>query len=165
MNAEQAIREFEPMIRATINSRLGADNDREDCLQDVLLSLYLNREKFRGESSIKTFVYSITKHKIADYLRAKYRQRRIINQEIEKILKTVTESENTEAVKIIHLTRRERQVLKSLSIGMTNAEIAAELKISIHTVRSHLKNLNVKFKSNSRIKLAIFMNQFFKEVL
>jgi LuxR family maltose regulon positive regulatory protein len=38
------------------------------------------------------------------------------------------------------LTRRERLVLLLLAHGCTYGEIAARLEISVHTVRTHVKN-------------------------
>ncbi len=39
------------------------------------------------------------------------------------------------------LTQREEAILVMISAGATNAEIAEELSISIHTVKSHVQNL------------------------
>lgn len=43
-----------------------------------------------------------------------------------------------------NLTERELELLKMLSFGRTYKNIAAELSISIETVRSHLKNIYMK---------------------
>jgi DNA-binding NarL/FixJ family response regulator len=42
------------------------------------------------------------------------------------------------------LTDRERQILEQLARGRTNAEIAAELVISLKTVRNHVSNIFMK---------------------
>jgi len=58
----------------------------------------------------------------------------------------------------IVLTRREKEVLGLISDGMTNAEIAEKLFISVTTVDTHRKNLLAKFETKntaSLIKLAM----------
>ncbi len=48
------------------------------------------------------------------------------------------------------LTRREREMLASLAGGMTNAQIAANMDISLNTVKFHLKNLYDKLHVTNR---------------
>jgi DNA-binding NarL/FixJ family response regulator len=51
------------------------------------------------------------------------------------------------------LTARERDVLRLVSLGYSNAEIADELTISSNTVRSHLHALSVKLQATGRMKM------------
>lgn len=53
---------------------------------------------------------------------------------------------------VYSLTSREEEVLRSLSRGFTNKQIAAELSITQRTVRFHLSNLYEKLGVNSRTK-------------
>ena len=58
----------------------------------------------------------------------------------------------------IVLTRREKEVLELIADGMTNAEIAQKLFISVTTVDTHRKNLLAKFESKNTaalIKIAV----------
>ncbi len=54
------------------------------------------------------------------------------------------------------LTEQEVAVLRELTTGASNEEIAQKLFISVNTVRWHVQNLLAKTGYNSRIKLAIF---------
>ncbi|TMI63479.1 MAG: response regulator transcription factor [Bacteroidetes bacterium] len=47
------------------------------------------------------------------------------------------------------LTRREKEVLELIADGMTNAEIATKLFISVTTVDTHRKNLLAKFEAKN----------------
>jgi len=54
------------------------------------------------------------------------------------------------------LTEQELAVLREITSGLSNEEIARKLFISVNTVRWHVKNLLSKTGFNSRIKLAIY---------
>ena len=51
------------------------------------------------------------------------------------------------------LTAREREVLRCLAEGLSNAEIADKLSISVHTVRTHLSSMATKIDAGNRLKL------------
>ncbi len=46
----------------------------EDLVQDTFLSAYQSYENYKGKSNVKTWLFSILKHKIADYYRSKYKK-------------------------------------------------------------------------------------------
>lgn len=48
------------------------------------------------------------------------------------------------------LTEREQEVLRHASGLLRTAEIASDLDISIHTVKTHLKNINRKLATTRR---------------
>lgn len=51
------------------------------------------------------------------------------------------------------LTDREREILDLLAKGLSNADIAAELTISVHTVRNHVANLSAKLGAHSKLEV------------
>ena len=51
------------------------------------------------------------------------------------------------------LTEREREILDLLARGMSNADIAAHLVISVHTVRNHVANLSAKLGAHSKLEV------------
>lgn len=54
----------------------------------------------------------------------------------------------------INLTRRERQILLLINDGATNADIAEELEVSEHTIKSHLYNVYKKINVRNRLEAA-----------
>jgi DNA-binding NarL/FixJ family response regulator len=51
------------------------------------------------------------------------------------------------------LTEREREILDLLARGLSNADIARELTISVHTVRNHVANLSAKLGAHSKLEV------------
>ena len=79
----------------------------------------------------------------------------------EKMMKTmmgepVHDEENAEGLLINSLTKRERQILKLISLEHTTKEICEKLFISASTVETHRKNLTKKLKAKNSIGLALF---------
>ena len=54
------------------------------------------------------------------------------------------------------LTAREEEVLITVARGLTNAEIADELHISLSTVKTHLASLMGKLGARNRVEIAIW---------
>jgi DNA-binding NarL/FixJ family response regulator len=54
----------------------------------------------------------------------------------------------------VRMTKREKQVIELISEGHTNKEIAQELHLSTHTVKSHVHNILEKLALNTRVQIA-----------
>jgi DNA-binding CsgD family transcriptional regulator len=52
----------------------------------------------------------------------------------------------------VSLAPREREVLQAIAAGLTPEQVAELLTISIHTVRTHLKNAMAKLNSRSKLE-------------
>ena len=61
--------------------------------------------------------------------------------------------ENGEYPSLEILTKRERQVLRLIAKGLANKNIAAKLKISVHTVENHRAHLSDKLGLNNTASL------------
>jgi DNA-binding NarL/FixJ family response regulator len=54
------------------------------------------------------------------------------------------------------LTEREEEVLLTVAKGLTNSEIAAQLHISLSTVKTHVASLMTKLGSRNRVEIAMW---------
>jgi DNA-binding NarL/FixJ family response regulator len=57
--------------------------------------------------------------------------------------------------RLLTLTDREREVAIAIGRGLTNAEIAAELFMSVATVKAHVTRVLEKLEANNRVQVAI----------
>jgi DNA-binding NarL/FixJ family response regulator len=57
------------------------------------------------------------------------------------------------------LSRRETQILKMISDGMLNRDIAEKLSLSIQTIETHRKNIHLKLQVTSRVELIKKVNE------
>jgi DNA-binding NarL/FixJ family response regulator len=69
------------------------------------------------------------------------------------------------AEKILHLTKREREVLRLVFASFQNKEIGETLNLSERRVKYHVSNLLSKFKCNTRTELALRVPQSLRNQL
>jgi DNA-binding NarL/FixJ family response regulator len=56
------------------------------------------------------------------------------------------------------LSDREREVAVAVGAGKSNAEIGAELFMSVATVKAHVSRLLIKLKAANRVQIAILVH-------
>jgi DNA-binding NarL/FixJ family response regulator len=59
----------------------------------------------------------------------------------------------------VRMTPREREVIRLIGDGMSNKEIAADLNIATHTVKSHVRNVMEKLALHTRLQIAAFSHR------
>jgi two-component system nitrate/nitrite response regulator NarL len=59
----------------------------------------------------------------------------------------------------VRLTAREREVINCVAEGMSNKAIGKALHVSIHTVKTHLRNIMEKLTVHSRLQVATYVHQ------
>lgn len=59
-------------------------------------------------------------------------------------------------IQAIRMTRREQDVIKLIAMGRSNKEIARDLNIAVHTVKSHVHHILEKLALHTRLELASF---------
>ncbi len=73
-------------------------------------------------------------------------------EEFRRLSSLAPRSDESEAIE--KLTLREQEVLGLVAEGATDKEIAVRLSLSLHTVKSHMRNILAKLQVNSRREAA-----------
>lgn len=71
---EQMLIQYKPVVSFKVRKSLGGGNpDWEDVVNEIMMQVIAKVQsgEFRGESSIGTFIYTITSRRIIDYIRQK----------------------------------------------------------------------------------------------
>jgi DNA-binding NarL/FixJ family response regulator len=59
-------------------------------------------------------------------------------------------------IESVRMTGREQDIIDLIALGYSNKEIANELSIAVHTVKSHVHNILEKLALHTRLELASF---------
>ena len=59
----------------------------------------------------------------------------------------------------VRMTKREREILVLIADGLSNKEIAQQLNIATHTVKSHIHNIMEKMALHTRLQIAKFAHE------
>ena len=82
-----------------------------------------------------------------------------------KVVETSGQNDSKNTTNNVDLSDREKEILISIAIGLTNKEIADKHNISIHTVVSHRKNISRKIgiKTVSGLTIYAIFNNLISE--
>jgi DNA-binding NarL/FixJ family response regulator len=80
----------------------------------------------------------------------------LTNSLFSQIARNAIRANPSRVLQAVRLTGRERQVIDLLGQGLSNKEIAAGLRIAVHTVKSHVHNVLEKLALRSRLEVAAF---------
>jgi two-component system nitrate/nitrite response regulator NarL len=76
-----------------------------------------------------------------------------------QIARDAIASGRPEVMESVMMTPRERQVIDLISEGLGNKRIAARLEISVHTVKSHVRNVMEKLALHTRLQIAAYAHR------
>lgn len=152
---EEIILKYWPQINYRVRNSLGYKNsDWEDLAGDILINIIeaLRYNKFRGESSVGTFIYTITSRRIIDYIRRKVRLKKYMLEkghgsdlhEPEK--KREQAEEVKDAIKRLKPRYADLLYLYYYS-GLTQIEIAENLGLSLRTINVQIKDAKQSLKN------------------
>ena len=121
----------------------------EDLTQDTFIRYYHSHAKFRGQASVKTYLYRIAVNVCHDYL-ASWKYKKIVVTELfQKLLKTTTTPETKFIEKdqqlhlvtaIENLPRKYKEVLVLFHfVELTLEEVSQVLALPINTVKTRLR--------------------------
>jgi DNA-binding NarL/FixJ family response regulator len=81
------------------------------------------------------------------------------DRELEWLIETLAEAPATRLVDTqgtTLLSKREQDVVRCLAVGLTNQEIASELKLSHNTIKNYLFRIFNKLGVSSRVEVVLY---------
>ena len=105
--------------------------------------IYMNKLMENGASGY--LLKNITRQELIDGIRTANNGGIYFSFEAGKIYKNTLEKKNSQPV----LTKREKEIVRLIAEGLTNAQISRQLFISVDTVDTHRKNLYTKLNINN----------------
>jgi len=125
-------------------ARLGDRGHADDLTQEVYLRALPALERFRGESSARTWLLQIARHVCADHVRRRTRRRRLLDRverETDRSDAVVAgpggQLELDDAVAALDPDRRAAFVLTQV-VGLSYAEAAEVCEVPVGTIRSRV---------------------------
>lgn len=156
-------------------SILKSSEESEDLMQDVFLNLWENRHKVEKNTSVKSYIFTITYNSAISIIRKKSRESQFF--EYVKSLPEITEEPVSVTLEYNNLTdkldeiinalpQRQKEVYKLHRLeGYKYCEIAEILNISVNTIENHmsraLKTIREKLGQYSLISI-LFWHLFVK---
>lgn len=135
-----------------IRKALPSEEDPEGIVQEVFISLWLNRESLDENKPLKPYLFTIAKNQIYDHLRKIYSKRKYLDSLLSDYAANsgtagnesdYWEFEHYLSEKINHLPERRREIFKLSKLeGKSYREIADMLKISENTVDMQMRSAN-----------------------
>jgi len=89
-------------------------------------------------------------------IRTVYAGQSVFDREVTEIMRKLAISKGKHAIYSDRLGKRELEIVKLVTNGMSNKEIASELCISEPTVATHLANIFMKLQVGSRMEATLY---------
>lgn len=160
---EKIVEKYQNKVYGIIYHTIKNQNDVEDLAQEVFVKIYKNLSKFKGDSSLYTWIYKITVNLCLDELRKKrniiYLDEKIATEEGE-LEKELPSNEKTQVeiyeekelkeklykcIEKLPESQKVMIVLRDIK-GFSYDEIAKITDIKIGTVKSQINRARLKLK-------------------
>ncbi len=170
---EELVQKYETKVYTVAYRFMGNHADACDLAQEAFIKIYQALHRFRGDSSLMTWIYHITANVCRDELRRRQRKQTISldegyndNEQMSPILHIASDAPGPEELMESHELRDQvQQCLNMLSDehrlilvmreiqGMSYDEIAQSLDCSLGTVKSRLNRARTAFKEKMKLAL------------
>lgn len=153
-------------------SLLKSEEETENLIQEVFIALWLNRNVIEKETSLKSYIFSVTHNSAISMLRKKLKEARFV--EYLRTVQIVSEPPVDRLVEYNELSKRLDEIIKNLPQrqkevfllhkmeGLQYNKIAEQLNISINTVENHMSHAlkTIREKFGNSILLVAFISLF-----
>lgn len=145
---EALFRTYADRLCAFVDQHVNAPEIAEEIVQDLFLEIWQCRESWRPQTNVRAYLYKTAHHKALDYLKHQrvvdaWKEQAGINESAAPNApeENLRQKELTRAVQeaIDQLPERRRLIfILNRRHGMTYAEVAEMLDLSIHTVETQM---------------------------
>jgi RNA polymerase sigma-70 factor (ECF subfamily) len=143
---------YKPALERMISVKVAVLADVDEIVQQTFLNSLRQLPLFRGEASLKTWMYSIARHEVADYYRKKYAKKALQTLPLSDLLLSVpiddaqaTSQKVTEVLE--KMSDRSRELLLQKYVdGKQVMAIAAEFGKSVKAIESELFRARGEFR-------------------
>lgn len=137
------------IIRSLCKAYYTGTEDQKDAFQDVVLQLWKSFDSFRGESAVKTWIYSVSLKTILTGIRK--RKKSVLTEPVEHqhtYVSTSGADDNIELLAIIlkSLQEMDKAILLLRLEGYRNKEIAEMLSLSPTNISTRFNRLKTELK-------------------
>jgi RNA polymerase sigma-70 factor, ECF subfamily len=139
-------------------SILKSAEESENLTQDVFLNFWENRLKIEKESSVKSYIFTITYHSAVSSLRKKAKESEFV--EYLKVLQQTSEDPVSVELEYKELANKLDEIIKKLPPrqkevyqlhrieGLNYKQIAERLNISVNTIENHMASALKTIRKN-----------------
>lgn len=156
-------KQYSGMLYRHIYRMLGNVEDAQDVLQDVLLQVYRKLHTYKGDASLKNWLFRIASNRTIDHIRKRNRRpETALEQDIESSADPLRSAQRSHlrselSRALLMLTREHREVVVMKEIdGFTFREIGEILDIPENTAKTRLytalRKLRECLHSNGRFE-------------
>lgn len=135
---------YHDRVLGLVRTKVSIDADAQEITQEVFLACLKHLPLFRGESSLWTWMYRITRHEVADYYRKRYAKKAIKTLSLDDIFvfeKAGDAHETSEKVKLAlsHIREDYQELLMLKYVDKKRVvQISQELDKSVKSIESDL---------------------------
>lgn len=161
---EQAVAQwfhhYRPVIARLINQKVSIQEDAEEQVQEVFLACLREMVHFRGESSLKTWMLTIARHKVADYYRARYAKRALQLVSLLDDVSLPNRGANQDIISIVQTTLAKltpplpELLLAKYVDGKSVQSLAREMEKTTKAVESMLFRARNEFRYHYALELS-----------
>jgi RNA polymerase sigma factor (sigma-70 family) len=150
---------LEALLNLGVNTpvlTIGAAADLDAAARALLLGALGHCTKDSRPQALRDAVYAVAA-----------RQQSLPDETRDQILhrvRSLEERVKAAAQAIASLTTREREVLRLLALGLNRSQIAERLRLSPHTVRTHLARVMAKLGVNSQVAATALAHRLYQDM-
>ena len=154
---EDAVRQwyqfYESKLKQFLINKISNEEDSAELIQEIFIACLRELIHFRGESSLQTWMFTIARHKVADFYRAKYAKKVI---HLVTLLDTIELPSGGTAQDQIHAVRDALQALAPESRELllakyldnkTVRDLASDFSITVKAAESMLFRARHAFRT------------------